>query len=169
MGAQRENYSLWFYLGFCKNYAGEGKSKWRFPGFIKQKKWRNSYFWQDTFLTYWNRFLGCKIFGHKKVQRVDDDNDVVYFFCFKCYSRVKNYKLSSFNSTSFGHVNPVIVPGTQVRVLLTDGKMIDGVSSKIMANDFYVDDKKINFDDVNWVYQTVGIRPLSSKDNHFLK
>ena len=161
MSAQRENCSLWFYYGFWKNYAGEGKNKWRFPEFIKRKKWKNSYFWQDTFLTYWNRFLGCKIFGHKKVQRVDD-NDVVYFFCFNCHQKVKDYKLSSFSSTSFGHVNPVIVPGAQVRVLLTNGKMIDGISSEVMANDFCIDGDKIKFDDVHWVYQRL-------KNDDFLK
>jgi len=87
MGCARETFSLWFYLGFWENYAGRGKRKWRFPEFIKYKKWRGRWFVQDTFLTYWNRFLGCKLTEHK-ITVINDDNDVKRNFCFKCYRDV---------------------------------------------------------------------------------
>jgi len=67
--AQRQCASLWFYLGFWKNYAGSGKNKWRFPEFFEEKVWRREYFIQDTFLTYWNRLIGCKLFGNLTVTK----------------------------------------------------------------------------------------------------
>lgn len=88
MGTNRENASLWFYLGFWENYAGKDKRKWRLPEFIKRKRWNSEYFWQDTLLTYWNRFLGCKLMGHRDVQNIDDDNGKRKDFCFNCYKKV---------------------------------------------------------------------------------
>jgi hypothetical protein len=85
----RETASLWFWLGFVKNYAGKGRSKWRFPGFIKFKKYKGGYFWQDTLFTYWNRFLGCKLRGHRKVGFTYDSKDNKYRFCFNCYKRIE--------------------------------------------------------------------------------
>lgn len=88
MGCNREGASLWFHLGFWENYAGRGKRKWRLPEFIKRKRWNSKYFWQDTFLTHWNRFLGCKIFGHRNVKSIDDDNGLRKDFCFNCYKDI---------------------------------------------------------------------------------
>jgi len=61
----RQTCSLWFYLGFWKNWAGHGKSKWRFPDFLKQRMWTSEYFIQDTFITPFFKLIGCKLIGHK--------------------------------------------------------------------------------------------------------
>jgi uncharacterized membrane protein len=52
----RQNFNLFYYLL-------HGKIK----EFFKRKMWKNEYFWQDTFLTFFNRLIGCKIFGHRKI------------------------------------------------------------------------------------------------------
>lgn len=86
---QRQCASLWFYLGFWKNYAGKGKNKWRFPDFFKHKVWKNEYFMKDTFYTPWNKFLGCKLFGHRKIKFLwDDCGDGRYAYCFSCCRKV---------------------------------------------------------------------------------
>lgn len=85
MGRSRQTANLWWYLfGFYTHYK---PWRWRFPEFIKSKLWTSSYFWQDSFLTHWNRMLGCKLTKHK-TQIIYDDNDVKREFCFKCYRNV---------------------------------------------------------------------------------
>jgi hypothetical protein len=60
--------------------------------------------------------------------------------------------LTSFKSISFQHTNPIVVPDSCVEVILTSGEIIRGISSKnITNNDFYINDRKISFDDVHWV------------------
>jgi len=88
MGACREGANLWFYLGFWKNGGGTGKNKWRFPEFIKTKRWRSEYFWQDTFLIYFNRLVGCRLFGHRKIHTTDEYRMNDTFFCFNCYRKL---------------------------------------------------------------------------------
>jgi len=91
--AQRQCASLWYYLGFWKNYAGKGKNKWRFPDFLKEKIWNSEYFIQDTFLTYWNRFIGCKLFGHGVIMFVNDMGSTEdHAFCFSCYQKVSYWR-----------------------------------------------------------------------------
>ncbi len=79
--AGRQVMSLWFWLGFWQNYAGKGKRKWRFPEFIKQKKYKSQYFMHDSFGKYYYRFLICPFRGHKNKQYIPDDG---YKYCFDC-------------------------------------------------------------------------------------
>ena len=58
---------------------------------------------------------------------------------------------ASFKSISFGHTNPVVVPDSCTEVTLTSGEIIRGISADVTSNDFYINDRKINFDDVHWV------------------
>jgi hypothetical protein len=85
----RETLSLWFHFGFWENWAGQGKRKWRFPGFyrrlIEYKLWRHSYFWQDSFIIPWYRYVACKIIGHGKTFITGDDgNGSEVLVCGKC-------------------------------------------------------------------------------------
>lgn len=90
MGCDREPASIWFYLfGFSKNYGGSGKSKWKFPWFIKYKIWRSRYFWHDSFGRYLNWVILCLLFGHRKVQNVAEPGEEKEFYCFCCDRKVK--------------------------------------------------------------------------------
>jgi hypothetical protein len=78
----RQNFNLFYYLL-------HGKIK----EFFKRKMWKNEYFWQDTFLTFFNRLIGCKIFGHRKIHFVEDENDKPVVYCFNCYRKIANSTL----------------------------------------------------------------------------
>jgi hypothetical protein len=89
----RPTYSLWFYLGFWKNYAGKGIAVWRFPDFIKEKIWKNEYFLIDTFITPFFKLIGCKIVGHKIKLRDSCDGHGPGFFCTRCYTYPMRIKI----------------------------------------------------------------------------
>jgi len=91
VSGSREKASLWFYLGFWKNWGSTGKRKWRLPEFFQKKLWRNSYFMTDTFWTPLNKLIGCKILGHRHIIfMIDDCDGTEYAFCYSCYQKV-NY------------------------------------------------------------------------------
>jgi len=72
MATCRGTANIWFYL-----------KRLEFRWVIKSL--RNEYFWQDSFWTYWNRLIGCRILGHRKIyKKLDEDGD----FCFNCYRNV---------------------------------------------------------------------------------
>ena len=48
---------------------------------------KSRYFLQDSFLTYWNRLIGCRLGGHKTKLLVGE-NTTEYDFCFKCYRQI---------------------------------------------------------------------------------
>lgn len=87
MGCGREGASIWFALGFRKKYAGRGKRKWRFPDFIKRKRYKSEYFWHDSFGKYWNRLIGCR-FGHRNAQWIEGNCDEEVLHCFACEKRI---------------------------------------------------------------------------------
>jgi hypothetical protein len=58
--------------------------------FVRGKKWRSGYLWQDSFLTHFNRLLGCSLFGHREVKKLVGDNMKKGDFCFNCYRDVRN-------------------------------------------------------------------------------
>lgn len=93
MGCGREGASIWFALGFRKEYNRpeiNGRRAWRFPDFIKRKRYKSEYFWHDSFGKYWNRLIGCRL-GHKKPQWIEGnsgyDDEVLH--CFACERNIK--------------------------------------------------------------------------------
>ena len=78
MSACRQTASLWFWL------------RHDFKLFIKQKMWRNDYFWHDSFGKYWNRSIGCRLNGHKNVHRLEEGciNPNPHWYCFACETEV---------------------------------------------------------------------------------
>jgi len=80
MRACREGSNIWFWL-----FKQNKQYRRSFRNLIKSK-----YFWQDSFLTHINRFIGCKLFGHKITKLLDDNKHIN--FCFKCYSEVIKLK-----------------------------------------------------------------------------
>lgn len=81
-------------MGACRETAAITEiikigKRWNSPlseilGNIK-KAFSSRYFIQDNFKTPFNRIIGCKLFGHKKVQYLEEDN---IYFCFNCYREV---------------------------------------------------------------------------------
>jgi hypothetical protein len=92
--SSRQGASLWFYLGFWKNYAGKGTNKWRLPEFFKEKIWRSPYFRKDTFWTPLNKLIGCKILGHRNVKFLNEDNNYIqeFAYCFDCGTKINHWK-----------------------------------------------------------------------------
>lgn len=100
VGACRESVSLWYYLGFDKKYeygtlydSGYPRQKfcgyiWRFKYLLKRKMWKSKYFWQDTLWTPFNRFIGCKLLGHRNIIKIDDEQMNDRYFCTNCYTRL---------------------------------------------------------------------------------
>ncbi len=78
MGASRETINIWFWI----------KKGWIFRKGEFRRIIKSSYFWQDSFLTYFNRIIGCKLFGHHKIHNVDNGNGERILFCFSCYRKV---------------------------------------------------------------------------------
>jgi hypothetical protein len=80
MSTCRENVSLFLWL---RHYG--------IKRIIKRRIWKDRNFMQDTFFTGFNRFLGCKIFGHRKVEIIKDEEgkEPDRKFCFNCYRDIK--------------------------------------------------------------------------------
>jgi hypothetical protein len=66
----RETHSLWFWLKHHRK--------------VPIRIIRGEYFWHDSFGKYWNRFLGCRLRGHKLRQWIDVDNGKKQLYCFAC-------------------------------------------------------------------------------------
>ena len=47
--------------------------------------WRTRYFWQDTFLTRFHRWIWC---SHKTAEYINDPNEPKKYFCFNCYREI---------------------------------------------------------------------------------
>jgi hypothetical protein len=76
----RQTANLWFYIAKRD---------------IRNLKWavRSKYFWNDTFGCYLNRFLLCKLLGHRKVEWLSDGScesksNRPKWYCFNCQSEV---------------------------------------------------------------------------------
>ncbi len=75
MSAQRETASIWLYLRWGR----------KMPGHL----WKSPYLFQDSFLTPFNRWIRCRLFGHTNVKDVSDCSDGSEITCFNCYTRLK--------------------------------------------------------------------------------
>ncbi len=79
MGCDRENANIWWHLFRSPRFF---KRKYRTP---LKKIVRSPYFWQDSFFTHWNRWIGCRK-QHKRLQNLGCGEG---WFCFACYRSVK--------------------------------------------------------------------------------
>lgn len=53
---------------------------------IKQKLWKHSHFWGDSFYKRFYKYIWCKLFGHQKGKFTHNDNTGNYDkpYCFRC-------------------------------------------------------------------------------------
>jgi hypothetical protein len=87
MNGCRETLSIWFRIKAIFKFDNK---LYHFRRFINLDI-SNKYFWFDSFGVYINRYLICKIFGHKDVKWLsngDCDNQRPMYFCFKCLKEV---------------------------------------------------------------------------------
>lgn len=73
----RMHMNLWKWL------FGDYKD-WKF--FFKNKLWKSDYFWHDSFWQYWNRWIGCKIIGHRREWMANGGclENKPHYYCFRC-------------------------------------------------------------------------------------
>lgn len=83
MSGSRETASLWYWL------FKEDKNYPRFKRTFK-KLISNPYFWSDSFGRYLNRYLVCKIVGHRNTMWIDDNNSIRNLHCFHCASNTES-------------------------------------------------------------------------------
>lgn len=74
----RENQNIWWHV-----------FKKRAPiRFIRRKMWQGRYFWQDSFWKYFNRLIGCRLFGHKEIGYFKEGDGCTkheaHWYCFNC-------------------------------------------------------------------------------------
>lgn len=62
MGACRESSNIWISLK-RKNLRGR---------LLKKRFWTSGYIWHDSFGKYFNRLIGCLLFGHRKVKNISN-------------------------------------------------------------------------------------------------
>ena len=82
MGTCRENADVFYYL--FKRYPS---GRWMGRKLLTKHFWKSPYLWQDSFWTYFNRLIGCRL-GHGNIQEIDKDNGKIGKFCFNCYREV---------------------------------------------------------------------------------
>jgi len=73
----RERADIWYWL-------------WNDPiSFFKWRKWKSTYFYQDSFWRYWYRWWGCRG-KHKDMRWIDEgcDNPDSHWYCFACQREV---------------------------------------------------------------------------------
>lgn len=84
MGDSRETFNIWFDIK-RRNWTRLKMSlKWLF--FVdKNNKWRREYVTKDSFITPFNKRIGCKIFGHKwSTEEEGRKYDFDGIYCWKC-------------------------------------------------------------------------------------
>ncbi len=82
MGGSRETASLWFWL------FEEGKHYKKYKRSFR-KLVSSEYFWHDSFGCYINKYLTCKLFGHRNAQWLGEvHNNQEEFYCFSCKTKV---------------------------------------------------------------------------------
>ncbi len=86
MGGCRENANIWSSLGFC-SYGG--KWHWRGKRLFTKSFWGSPYLLHDSFGAYFNRFIICKLLGHREVKDVSDPGEEKRMHCFKCEKHLK--------------------------------------------------------------------------------
>jgi len=77
MSASRESMNFWQYLFSFNKHKN-------ISHFFRYKVWLGSYFMQDTFYGYFNRFIGCWLFGHRNVKDIAEPHEGRLLHCFNC-------------------------------------------------------------------------------------
>ena len=95
MGGCRQTFSIWFYIKKVFKPYYKGYSRWKcFRELVRLciNKSRTYYFWHDSFGIYFNRFLVCRMVGHRNVTWLFDggcgSEDRPKHYCFSCGSEV---------------------------------------------------------------------------------
>jgi hypothetical protein len=84
MGASRESFDIWQCL--LSRYPS---GRWMGRRLFKKRFWKNSYLWHDSFGKYFNRVIGCKLWGHRHVANIADPDESKKLHCFNCDRGVK--------------------------------------------------------------------------------
>jgi hypothetical protein len=87
-GASRETKNIWWYLfsSWDKNYAG--MLRWRGREVFKKRFWENrKYIFHDSIGVYWNRWVWCELWGHKRVQNIGCE-ETQEWYCFDCHQKI---------------------------------------------------------------------------------
>ena len=79
MGTGRETASIWWYL-FGKFPSG----RWRGYRLFQRRFWKHPYLLHDSFGKYWNRLIGCRLFGHRHMRNIADHGKELDQYCFNC-------------------------------------------------------------------------------------
>jgi hypothetical protein len=74
IGCSRMNCNVWWHLT-RRGYRKE---------LLTRRFWRQSYIWHDSFGKYINRYVTCRLFGHRNVQVIDMSNGNKRRHCFAC-------------------------------------------------------------------------------------
>jgi len=85
MGCQaRENKNIWWYLFTYTNYGD--KKKWRGYKVFTKNWWRNEYVFHDSIGKFFNRYIICKINGHKELKKITicKESSKKISYCFAC-------------------------------------------------------------------------------------
>lgn len=79
MGSCRENASIWWCL-FNRYPNGD----WTGQRLFTRRFWHSPYLWHDSFGVFWNRLVGCRLFGHGNVQNLSFRGEPDEWRCFDC-------------------------------------------------------------------------------------
>lgn len=82
MGASREGFDVWWSL--FKFYRYGNQITWHGKRVFTRRFWSSRYVWHDSFGKYWNRIIGCRIFGHRHVQNISGRGEAKQLHCFDC-------------------------------------------------------------------------------------
>jgi hypothetical protein len=109
MGASRDTADIWWL------FWNRG-----LEDIVNRKVWKSSYFWKDSFLRYWNRWVGCHLFGHE-LSNIEKDDDTYSLYCWKCQQYIESILLSK----------SVIKCGCGTPMKIHKYKMVKGYSHKV--------------------------------------
>ena len=96
MGACRENMNIWrmiknCFFRFSKGYDGRPYEIKRLYRLLSRDVWKykshREYLFHDSFGRYFNRLIGCRVFGHRKAQWMQDggcSDERPKWYCFNC-------------------------------------------------------------------------------------
>ena len=79
MPAMREGFDIWI----C--FSVKNKNRKRTAKRLLTKRfWKSKYVWHDSFGKYFNRLIGCRLFGHRKVKNASNPGEWKQLHCFNC-------------------------------------------------------------------------------------
>lgn len=91
MGGCRQTYSLWFFIKKVFRPYSKYYGRWKSFKDLCKMDVSNSYFWHDSFGKFINKFILCKLIGHRHVQWLSDgscSSEKPKHYCFNCECEV---------------------------------------------------------------------------------